>query len=474
MALNLSRNTRVWFTTNVDPNTGIIVDAATGYGSWTAANTYELQVLDGYSFSQATNAADITISEAGSAPVRGKRSFTTALNPADFSFSTYIRPNGSTASTVTSIEKCLWNALLGSQAINAPTGVVVTTTTATRATTSTGVISSVILTGTATGLAVGDSIFLQGMGSTAWDSTAVGALTITTLVASTNTTIGGVFAKAPAAAGGLTSVSSASTKYGKGQWYETAGATFAQATTAGSNKNQLQKFAMLFLVDNTMYVVDNCALNQATIDFGLDAISMIAWTGNGTQVRQLSTLTAASQITASTQYSTSANYITNKLSTVTLTSKIGGNDGTAGTSYVVPITGGSLTINNNNGYITPSNLGTVNVPIGYYTGNKAISGTLNAYLRTGTATESGALLNAVLAAGSETKYAMQIEVGGSSNAIRVEFEMPGVTLQVPTVDVQDIVSTTINFSAQGTDTVLSSQTYDITANNELLLRYYSA
>jgi hypothetical protein len=472
MALNLSRNTRVWFTTNVNSVTGVINDAATAFAATSAANTFEIQVLDGYSFSQATTAQDITINEAGTSPVRGKRAFNTALNPADFTFSTYIRPVGTTATTVTAIEKCLWNALAGDDAIDTAPTVIVSASVATRTVTTTGVVSNVVLTGTATGISVGDSLWLTAMGDTTWNSSAAGPLTVTSVVASTNTTIGGVFAKAPA--GTVSSTASASTKAARGQWFETATGSYAMASLAGSNKNQLQKFGLIFQLDNAFYAIDNCALNQAVIDFGLDAISTIAWSGNGTAVKQLTTLTAASQLSSASAYNTAANYITNKLSTVSLVSKIGGNDGTAGTSYIVPITGGSITINNNIKYITPSNIGVVNQPIGYYTGTRAISGTLNAYLRTGTATETGALLTALLASGAETKYKLQVEIGGITNAVHVELEMPGVTLQVPSVDVKDVVSTTINFSAQGSDTVATNQLYDITATNDLLIRYYSA
>ena len=57
---NLIRNSRVFFTTNVAAGTGVV--AASGF---TAANSQELQVLDGFTFSQATNADTITIAEAG-------------------------------------------------------------------------------------------------------------------------------------------------------------------------------------------------------------------------------------------------------------------------------------------------------------------------------------------------------------------------------------------------------------------------
>lgn len=469
MALNLSRNTRVWFTTNVDPSNGVLKDATTGYTAFTAANTFEIQVLDGYSFGQATNAADITVSEAGNTPARGKRSFNTALNPADFSFSTYIRPQKSTASTVTAIEKCLWNALTSASNLDATGVAAVTATTITRASTTAAAFTGLQATFSPAPVA-GEVYNLVGSSQDGFNQ----PFSVTSVVGSGPYTVAGTFMKAPPVASGLTATTSATTKVHSGSWAEngTATTSYAYASVAGSNKNQLQKFAMIFLVDNVYYAIDNCALNQATIDFGLDAISMIAWTGNGTAVKQLTSFTTAAQATAitSTSYATSAAYITNKLSTVTLEANIGG----GGTSYIVPITGGSITINNNNNYITPSNLGTVNIPIGYYTGGRNISGSLNAYLRTGTATETGGLLTALLAAGAETKYRLQIEIGGASNSTRVELDMQGVALQVPTIDVQDVVSTTINFSAQGTDPLVANASYDITATNDLSIKYFSA
>jgi len=109
---NLVRNSRVFYTTNVNASTGIV--AASGF---TTGNTQELQVLDGFTFGQTSNADTITISEAGATPTRGQRSFNTSLGQADFSFSTYIRPEKAT--NVKCEESVLWNSLLGSVAIGA-------------------------------------------------------------------------------------------------------------------------------------------------------------------------------------------------------------------------------------------------------------------------------------------------------------------------------------------------------------------
>jgi hypothetical protein len=66
-------------------------------------------------------------------------------------------------------------------------------------------------------------------------------------------------------------------------------------------------------------------------------------------------------------------------------------------------------------------------------------------------------------------------MGGSNQANRVEFELPAVVLQIPAVNVADIVATTINFNAQGFNAdVASNQAYDITNANEISITYFSA
>lgn len=475
MSFNLVRNSRVFFTTNVDANTGVIT--TTGL---TTANTQEIQVQDGFTYGQATESETVTLNEAGLTPARGQRAFNKALNPVDFSFSTYIRPR--LASTlITAEEKYLWNALMGDQAIG--TGGVTTAgvTGITRATTA---ASTATITGTAmTPLPVVDQTYtLKGITGTAaaeWN----GAVTI---VSASATTVVVNYLNAPSVAAGTTATSIAALQYLKSAWTEhisvSPTAAYSLVNTAHSNKNTLQKFGMIFIVDGVTHLVDNCAMDQAVIDFGLDAISSIAWTGKGTRLRQLATAAVVDPITniftggltgTATGKDTAAAYITNKLSSVVLQSNIAG---VGGTSYTLALTGGQITIANNLSYLTPANLGTVNVPIGYFTGTRAISGNLTAYLR-GIANGTGQLLTDILASSNtntETKYRLQVDVGGSTSNTRVELEIDGAQLSVPAIEVQQVVSTTINFTSQGVSaaTAGGTGTYDITQPNELAIRYF--
>jgi hypothetical protein len=595
---NLIRNSRVFFTTNVASGTGVI--NPTGF---TPANTQELNVLDGFTFTQASNADTITISESGNTPSRGQRAFNTSLNPVDFSFSTYMKPT--TQEVVRAEESVLWNALLGTVATT-DTGALFSyaTLTAAAITAATATTSAKLtLTGTtfvATGIAVGDLVQLKGCtGSGANELNTQYVVTGIT----TNTIIELTFLTAPVSISGsvLANFTASNTvAFHKASWLSQPVATgdtlgtvagvnvvtnpagsvvsYAEVSTFKANANQLLTFGLIIVVDNITYLVDNCALDQASIDFGLDAIAMVAWTGKATALRQMSTslsFTAPSTTTTNLSVTnpvtvavtlgsptvtlgsnyylpvgtvirqggdivgvvttasgtfavptstatlaanatrtlvagttgaigtcyfsvptviaagvdnnsatftgsvagkfTNSNYITNKLSTITL---VAGISGSGSTSYTVPITGGSIQISNNINYITPANLGVVNVPIGYYTGTRAITGTLNAYLRIGAGSTSTLLAtllsNAATTAGIEPKYRMGIQIGGVNNATKVEVLANGTSLQIPTVDAQAVLSTVINFTVEGFEGVSAgSANFDLQAVNDMRVRYFS-
>lgn len=483
---NLVRNSRAWFSTNVDANSGILSTTAS---SMNTSNTLELTILDGFSFSQNTQQQTIQLSEAGTSPVRGQRAFNTALDPVEFSFATYIRPYFS--STVQAEESVLWNALLGANAIEA--GTTITLGSIVRAST-TAAAANITCTAavnlTTAGIAIGDVFNIGGFvaGTTAageW-SGPVRLVTITGTM--TAATVLNVEYLTPPTAAATAAGIAGTAKIWKCPWYfqgtAVAQPAFAGASTGMSNKNQLQKFGMYFLVDNAVYAIDNCVLDSASIDFGLDGIAQVTWTGKGTALKYLpsaSVSSATSGVFSGTGVATgtagpkatipASSFITNKLSTMSLQSQIMG----GGTTYNVALTGGNLTIANNVSYVVPANIGVVNQPIGYFTGTRAVSGNVTAYLRTGTNNTAQILGDILAANNSETKFRMQIEVGGASNAVHVDFEMNGIVLQVPTVETGDVMSTTINFSAQGYDPTLvgSNATYDLAQTNDLYINYYA-
>jgi hypothetical protein len=476
MALNLIRNARAFFTTKVDATTGVVSASA-----HTTNTTFELQVLDGLSFSQNSNSEQVTINEAGTTPIRGQRSFNTSLAPVDFSFSTYIRPYRST--NVKCEESVLWNALMGTAAVNTALTETGTYTSAAYDTET----NTLTFTGTDpsyTGAVAGDRILINGItSSSAADQKAVNGTGVVT-VASPLTVVMDVPYGSDISSGlTLTNLALYSSAWGEA----------AEQSIAGfhrSNTNQLQKFGMLVIVDSITYAIDNCALNEATIDFGLDGIATVQWTGQATALRQLATTMSASggSLTGGiagdyTQKNTDAGFITNKLSTCTLKTVKALGSITAGTPYYLALTGGSITISNNITYITPAILGIVNKAFTYFTGTRSITGTLNAYLNTGAVTGytgggTGNLLKDMLAAAStvtEPMFASEIAIGGGSNALRVELQLPSMSIGVPSVNTEQVVSTAITFTASGSDQTGSAATtaYNLDKTNDLTVRYYA-
>ncbi len=494
---NLVRNSRVFFTTNL---TSAVIPNAVALSGHTIATTSELQVLEGFTFSQNTEATAISINEAGDTPTRGQRSFNTSLAPAEFSFTTYVRPF-KTAGVVQPEERFLWNALMAPIAIDTGTSpvnqvTVATVTGAARSATSSTGSDTLTLTCTASGvtsgtiasttvLVPGEFVTVSGIGGTSaqeWNTPAK-------VVSASATSVVLKLLEAPSVAAGTTAtVVSSTVKLSRSAWNENIAvspvAAYAAGSFAYSNVNQLQAFGMIFIVDGVTYTVDNAALDTATIDFGLDGIAQIAWTGKGTRLNQLATtvsLTSAADPVASGGITgtfkgknTAGQFITNKISTVDLVSNIAG---AGGTTYSVALTGGSIAINNNISYVTPTMLGTVNKAIGYYTGARSITGSMTAYLKTGSGNTTATLLKDILNNGDplvEPSYALMFSIGGRNNAVKVELEISGATITVPTVETQDVVSTTINFTAQGYCSEVSENLYDIAQTNDMTVRYYSA
>lgn len=375
MAVNLIRNARVFFSSHVNTTTGYLITN----GGMNATNTFEIQVLDGLTFSQDTNTETVSVNESGTSPNRGQQGFNTALNPVSFSFSTYMKP-AFAATTNTAEEAPLWNALSSYKALGEGGG-------------------------------WSDGINLVG-----------------------------------------------------------ASVDFSQ-----SDRNQLQKFALIIAMDDSTFIIQNCVLGEATIDFGLDGIATIAWSGQGAAIERKAVLTVGTETAGSIPLSdgglsgTNASkaritsncyYLANKLSTLSIVYNT--------TTYSLAITGGNITISNNITYLTPATIGVVNKPFTYFTGTRAISGSMSAYLRTGT-TDTGGLFDALVTASATTDQptgTLTLNIGGASDAtVRVTMAVARAMFTIPSITTDQVVGTTINFTALGTN---------LDTPDELTFTYYSA
>lgn len=88
---------------------------------------------------------------------------------------------------------------------------------------------------------------------------------------------------------------------------------------------------MYFELDNTTYRLDNAIINTAVIDFSIDAIAKITWSG------QAENITATTAPTTFLAVDAGAKYIKNKLSTITLKDNAGTTQGTQTIAYSVDI-----------------------------------------------------------------------------------------------------------------------------------------
>jgi hypothetical protein len=379
-------------------------------GNEVDANTFRVGVLDGYSFSQGSDSSDVTISEAGAAPNRGSKRFNDSLPPAEWSFGTYVRPfvHGSasfrTALDHDCVENILWAALSGTAL----------------------------------------------PGDAAAD--------------------------------------------GRGVVVGTTAQNGSQCTFAKSDVHELMKLNLFFALENTTYRLNDAQVNQAEIDFSIDGIASITWSGNATTIDQvgeaiedpskfiIQTTSEAAPTSASTDtfvetYNyvdttgpSDADYLRNKLSTLYLDADAQGggssSNGLDDRTYDINITGGSVTIANNVTYVTPETIGVVDKPIGSFTGARVISGSLTMYLDT-KSNGSNQLLTDLSGATDLVTNVFDMRlfmgvagaVGSDGDAIGaddftapgVEFNMPRAQLSIPTVEVGDLVSASLEFAAHGSD-----------------------
>ena len=91
---------------------------------------WEIPILDGFSFSQATNSTEVTLAEmsAGGVSRRGRAFFNDSLAPVEFSFSTYVRPFktagsgsgvfGDTTGEHHAVEEVLWALMAGDASVS--------------------------------------------------------------------------------------------------------------------------------------------------------------------------------------------------------------------------------------------------------------------------------------------------------------------------------------------------------------------
>ena len=419
------------------------------------SSIWEVPVLDGFSFSQATNASEVTLSEmsgTGGSSRRGRRMFTDSFAPAEWSFSTYMRPFTSVGAGTPAlqlagkfasetdgdhhgVEEVLWAMLAGPGYYDAASDEFKS--------------------------AAGGTVYVAHDGTSADIDFAQ----------SNKSTLG------------------------------TANIYFAMG---GDNDTK------------TVYKIAECVVNEAAADFDIDGIATINWSGMGSIISDEGTTVPTSTITEGT--TATNNFIRNRLTTLTAgkypaaaitigagagnqpvenvrykISVVGDTNwtdigagsaavgvefianstaatGTTGTAfkeqtYGLVLTGGNVTITNNMTFLTPETLGSVNQPIGHVTGSRSVSGSFTCYLNNDT--DSSAELFEDLLGDTTTvtnNHRLVFAIGGiTPNLPRVEMTMLDCHLELPSHSIDDVISLETAFHA------LPSQ---IDRTDEVTVKYF--
>ena len=362
---------------------------------------FEIPVLDGFSFSQATNASEVTLSEMeSSAGVsrRGRKMFNDSMAPAEWSFSTYVRPfvsnpaltslgwDGLTAATH-AVEEVLWAAL------------------------------------------VGDAIFTEGVQDQE-DSSDTNSAWADNIVANST----------PEPSGG----------------FDTTTTPRMKIDFLGSNKSSLKELEIYFIMGSgaydatthQVYKLSKAVVNSATVDFDIDGIATISWAGFASNITDE---TSQPTVTIAEGLSATNNFIRNRLTTLAVKNEAGG---TFAAAYT--LTGGSISFENNITYLTPDTIGEVNSPIGHVTGTRTIGGNFTCYLSNSTAGSSDLFEDLATATTVVTNdFDLTFHIGGTPPATTIAphmtINLPNCHLEIPAHSIDDVISIETTFSALPTD-----------------------
>jgi hypothetical protein len=315
---------------------------------------WSVPMLDGFSFSQATNASEVTLNEmedSSGRSRRGRKMFTDSLSAAEWSFATYARPflsagstneagtgsaNRNTTAQVHAVEEALWVAMAGQNVYNRQaskfthpaTGGTISSFTVDDATDTDGgdradatytfnvgsgqnstnitytgsgvnaVLSVVVDTGVATctfteggqKFLSGETVVVDGLGlggdadseNMTITITAETMIQYTSAAASTTLSPDGTPSKVVGTAGAVPSYNNAGTASDK-----------AVINFTDSNRASLGTFNLYFILSDRsagrlIYKLENAVVNEASMDFDIDGIATINWSGMAGQIKDVS------------------------------------------------------------------------------------------------------------------------------------------------------------------------------------------
>ncbi|MEE3254855.1 MAG: hypothetical protein VX199_04070 [Chloroflexota bacterium] len=397
MAFHFSRDTKVFMKWH-----------ATTSGASGDSAMYEIPVLDGFSFSQATNTTEITLSEAADGvnlnSKRGRSMFNDSFAPAEWSFSTYMRPT--TSGTGSTPAGDTWN----------------------------------IVAGVGQHAGQGKDFAVEGP---LW-----GAMSATTYALGTGAA--NTWTAASHEPNEFNFENSNKVALGVFDLYFVLGATYDTDGTYTTAADDSQV---------TIYKIANCSVGSASIDFDIDGLAQVAWSGQGAIISEVASLPMAAGEGASADGSvkglvnegidSTANFVRQKLTSMTAaysSANSTGTDGSHPASYALTLTGGNITIENNLSYLTPETLGVVNQPLGHVMGTRTVSGNFTCYLNSVADGSMEMFENLIEGTGQVTNaFALAFAIGGAGQTPRVDVSIPRAHFELPTHSIDDVISLDVNF-----------------------------
>tara|TARA_B110000259_G_C13962708_1_gene381337 strand:- start:67 stop:1227 length:1161 start_codon:yes stop_codon:yes gene_type:complete len=240
----------------------------------------------------------------------------------------------------------------------------------------------------------------------------------------------------------------------------TSDATDLDISFANSNKTTLGEVDIYFVMGGaktagakTTYQITGCVVNEAALDFDIDGITTIAWSGTGKKLTDITGTAVSAAGLATTGVITptinegiesTSNFIRNRITNLGVATAMGSPHPS---SYNLVLTGGSINISNNMTYLTPETLGVINQPLGAVTGTRTVGGSFTCYLNA--EDDSSAELFDNISSDLNTitnVFDLTFNVGGET-APFVQLSMEKCHLELPTHAIDDVISVEVNFHA---------------------------
>lgn len=400
---------------------------------------WEVPVLDGFSFSQATNATEVTLNEMDNASTgsrRARQMFNDSYAPAEWSFSTYARPRFASAHD-RSLEEVLWALLAGPASWDN---------------------SNLDFEDASGNVYIGQNAGnYQNIDFTKSNKSTLGTADIYFVLGANNV----VEAQTEAQAGNLLAYKM------EGCVVNELSFDFDIEGLATLNWSGFGTIIKEVGIDALSSAPSSSAIGDVWVTPSTDGNSdspvvKIAKTANHA--------TVYTAINAESDIIDEDTYVRNKLSFLTFVDKKGTADASDDVTYSVVATGGNITINNNITFVTPETLGIVNQPLGHVTGTRNISGNVTCYLgaHNTQTTHSADLFEDLIEDTSKIthNFAITLNVGGepgqASQGPCLSFVMPNCHVEIPTHSFEDVISLETNFHALPSD---------VDSADELAVRY---